>query len=136
MNILWEKKRSDLSLKLELINVVFRVGIVFAMFKTGILWVCISLCIAEFFNFLVYAKIIEKVSAYGLVKQIKDIVPIIFFALVSSFITYYFIISHFDNNIIKIIVGIISIATIYTLLLFIKRGYEIKEILKLITKKV
>ena len=136
MNILWVKKRSDLSLRLEMINIVFRLGIVFAMYQTGILWVSIALCIAEFLNYLVYAKVIERVCSHGLVKQLQDLVYPFFAAALSSYSAYYFLLPQFENNFIKLLISVPSIILIYATLLLIRRGYEVNLIWSLLNKKL
>ena len=135
MNILWVKKRSDLSLRLEMINIVFRLGIVLVLFKSGVLWVCIALCIAEFLNFLVYSKVIEKVCTYGLFKQLKDLAYIVFSSSVSCCISYYFVVTQIENNILSIITGGISIIFIYLILIFIRKGYEYDLVLNIFKSK-
>ena len=135
MNILWVKKRSDLTLRLESINIIFRLGIVFALYKTGILWVCIALCIANFLSCLVYAKVVEKECTYGLLKQLKDLAYIFFAAIASSFAAYNLVLPNFENNVIRIVLGTIVIAVIYAVLLLMKGGYEVKLLLSVIKKK-
>ena len=122
MNILWVKKRSDLSLQLEIINVVFRVGIVISLFRLGILWVCIALCIAEVLNFIMYAYYAGKVNSYNLPRQIKDTIPIFINASLSYVIVRYFAISNISNNLLCIGIGSILMIAIYILLTKLFQG--------------
>lgn len=105
MNILWVKKRSDLSLKLEIINLIIRLSTVFALYKYGILWVSIALCIAEFLNFILYACVVRKVNSYGLLGQLKDVLHLLLSVSIPSLFTYYFLLTYIDDNIIQIFAG-------------------------------
>lgn len=121
MNILLIKKHSDISLKLEIINLALRLGLVIGLYKLGILWVCIALCIAEFINFLIYAKVVEKVSTYGMIEQIRDLWYIIFAAVISSSITYYLAVPNINNSVISIVVGFVLTFTLFSLFMLLKR---------------
>lgn len=136
MNILWVKKRSDLSLKLEIINIIFRLGLVVALYKTGVLWVCIALCIAESLNFIVYASVVGKINTYGLVKQLKDLSYMFISAAVSALFIYYLIIPYIENDILDILVGFTSFIILHFILLYIKQGYEIQIIFDIVKKQL
>lgn len=123
MNILWVKKRSDLSLRLEIINIVFRLTIVLGFLKLGILWVCIALCIAEVLNFLMYAYYVGKVSSYGLTSQIKDLVFIFGVSAVSAFFVNHIVLHYCSSSILQFFVGTILIIAFYAMFIYIQKGY-------------
>lgn len=135
INIFWVKKRSDLSLKLEIINLIFRLSIVLALFKIDILWVSIGLCIAEFLNFFVYAIFTGRINSYGLIGQLKDMSYLFFSAAVSALVVFYLVLPNIDNNILSVIIGFISIFVLYALLLFIRGGLEVRLLKEMINKR-
>lgn len=86
MNILWVKKRSDISLYLEIISMVNKLLIIIFLFQYELLGVCIALLVAEFVNFLIYAIFVGRIATYGIIAQIKDLIPIFIPAIISSFV--------------------------------------------------
>ncbi len=130
INMLWVKKRSDLTLKLECIAVSLRIIIVLTLYSFGILWVCIALCIADIINFLVYAKICERVCSYGLFRQLKDTLQLLFSSLIAALVAYYSI-SLVEGNVLQLFVGATSLVLVnailtYTLNKNLRKYYKIR----------
>ncbi len=122
MNILWVKKRSDISLRLEAINITLRILIVLALFKLGILWVCVALALAELLNFVIYARCVGRVISYSLGRQLADLYPIYVVAAAAAIVTHAAA-QQIAEPVIALIVGVVVMALLYCGLLILVRGY-------------
>ena len=103
LNLLTIHGRSDLFLKLEIIKKIIGVIILLLTVKHGVLVLCIGYCLyclVEIFTDTYYTG---KLFKYGLIKQIKDIAPV----LVLSFVIFMI---GFINNYIGILSPILQLS--------------------------
>ena len=137
INILWIKGRSDLTLILEILSIAIKFTIVFFVYDQGLLTVCILLGIGLMITSIIYAYFVGKVCKYGLLKQLKDLLPVILKSAVSAFIVY-LLVPYIENGILKIICGVLMLFFINVILTISIRGTDynvMKEVFKNIKLK-
>lgn len=111
LNLLYVKGRTDLVLKLELIKKPIGFTILFATLPFGIYAMVIGKAIYEFIAFSFNCYYTGKILNYGEIKQLKVLIPVFIQVALMGVVTH-FVIMPFDDNLIKVIVGI-SVATIF-----------------------
>lgn len=124
INILWVKKRSDLSLMLEVINTSIKLVVIISLFRYGILAVCAGLTLVTIINFFTYAYFISNISSYSFSRQIKDILRVMLKPLLASILSYFVIEALSAGNLAKIIFGYLSIFVIDIALVVLFKGYD------------
>lgn len=137
INILWIKGRSDLTLILEILSIAIKFTILFFVYDQGLLRVCILLGIGLMISSIIYACFVGKVCKYGLLKQLKDLLPVILKSAVSAFIVY-LLVPYIENGVLKIICGVLMLFFINVILIVSIRGTEydiIKEVIENIKLK-
>ena len=135
MNILWVKKRSDLSLILEIVAMVVKLAVVLYLFRFGLLYVCMGFAVVTVINFITYAYVTSRLISYNYITQILDICKVLFKSALASFATFYLVIPNIDNNVLQLLFGFISIVVITSFLTILCKGYEYKLIVKVIKDK-
>lgn len=114
LNLLYVKGRTDLVLQLELIKKPIAFLMLFCAIPFGMYGMCLSVALYEFVAFCFNCYYTGKILDYGLLKQIKEIIPIMgysFIMTISVVIATVFIAS----PILKLIVGVFVGATVYYL---------------------
>ena len=104
ISILQVKHRPDLLLRLEVINKIVGLSILFVSIPMGFYAVIIGRSIYNFYEFLVYTTTNKKLISYTYWEQFKDIMPCFVIAVVSSILAYVAQ-SYFNSNLIKLLVG-------------------------------
>ena len=138
MNILNAIGRSDLYLKVDLLQFPI---IIFALIVTipyGVKAMVIGQVVSSVIGFFIYAYLPGKFYGYGAYAQIKDFSPIILITILSG-IPVYFVVHFFEMLIVQLILGGLTGLFIYLTLSYIfkiKELFEIKSVLlKLLNRK-
>lgn len=76
LNLLYVKGRSDLVLRLELIKKPLAFLILFASIPFGILWLVAGRVLYSFIGFCINCYYTKKILDYGIVEQIKVLIPV------------------------------------------------------------
>lgn len=124
INLLWVKKRSDLSFRLEVVGIAIKLLIVLSLFNFGLFEICIGFLVATIVNFIVYAYFTSRIIHYGVFAQVSDVIKVFIKPCLSSIFTYYFVLPMLNDNISKLVVGSIIITTITILQIIVFRGLE------------
>lgn len=121
LNLLQVKGRSDLFLKLEVIKKVLITAVLIITIPIGIKAICIGMVFQSYVALIINTYYTGRLSSLNTIKQIKELFPIWIFVFISSAISYcwcYF----FSNEIIQILITLITALFIYgTLIFFFQR---------------
>ena len=138
LNILKVKGRSDLFLKLEIINKLIVVIVLFVSIQFGIYGLLYGSVFVSIVAFFINTYYTGKFIHYGSFEQIKDIVLIIFIALVSSILVSFedsHLLDYISFDVVRLLIG-----SFIGLVTFISLSYVFKlnslfEIIKIIQRK-
>lgn len=137
VNLLQVKGRSDLSLKLSIIQKVISMTILLISVPYGMLFLCSMGILTSVFMLICNTYYTGKLIDLGFIKQLKDIMP----SLVLSGIMFacvYFAISFFSMPIVQICVGVVVGLLTYAIPAYLLKLEEFQEgilLIKTIIKK-
>lgn len=77
LNLLYVKGRTDYVLKLELMKKPIAFAIVLSSIPFGIFWMCVGKAVYDVIAFTFNCHYTKKLLNYGLVQQVKEVLPII-----------------------------------------------------------
>ncbi|SEL10964.1 Membrane protein involved in the export of O-antigen and teichoic acid [Aquimarina amphilecti] len=134
-NFINAKGRSDLFLKLEIINnilIVITLGITYSF---GIEIIAVGYVIVSFIGFFTYAYYSGKYIGYSGFKQIIDMLQ---YAFVSIFLTAgsYFLWSFIEDQLLYLVLGICTVGIGYIVCAHLLKFEEYEEIKSIIRKKI
>lgn len=104
LNLLQVKGRSDLFLRLEVIKKIVGVCIMCITIPLGITAMCIGMVVSSLISLFINTYYTGKLINIGCLKQIRDLLPILFNSLLMGSMVYLFI-QLFNNDLVKLIVG-------------------------------
>ena len=134
LNLLNVKGRSDLVLKLELIKKPIAFLILFASIPFGIWWMCLGRAFYSFFAFVVNCYYTNKIMDYGLIKQLKMLMPIFIYSTIMFALMY--LTSSLDVNVYwKLIVGIVVGVLSYLLMAIALKDESLQDLCDILLKK-
>lgn len=105
LNLLQVKGRSDLFLRLEIIKKIVGVCIMCITIPLGITAMCIGMVVSSLISLFINTYYTGKLINIGCLKQIRDLLPIFFNSLLMGSMVYLFI-QLFNNDFVKLIVGV------------------------------
>ena len=105
LNLLQVKGRSDLFLRLEIIKKIVGVCIMCITIPLGITAMCIGMVVSSLISLFINTYYTGKLINIGCLKQIRDLLPILFNSLLMGSMVYLFI-QLFNNDFVKLIVGV------------------------------
>ena len=126
-NLLLVKGRSDITMKLSITLKVIGLILLVSALPLGVLAMFYSGVVCAVIALIAYAYFIGKFINLGILKQIKDLIPIFLLSLfmfVSVKLTLYII----PNNYIKLVVGISAGVLIYIIVAYIFKFKELAEL--------
>ncbi len=130
INVLYAIGRTDLALKQQYVKFGVRVTLLIVSFKYGIIYIAFAELLSTLIHFFINTYYPSKILNYGSLKQIKDLLPIIFSSLLmimAMFLAMYFLESNIGKLFLAPIVGIpVYFGAIYL--------YKVKEFFTLIDK--
>lgn len=133
LNLLQVKGRSDLFLKLEIIKKVLGVVIIAVSLPYGLIVMCYAQILSSLICLIINTYYTGKLIGVGFFVQIKDLLPILLLS-VSMFLVVYFSINHFENDMTKLLLGVLIGALYYFTLSVLLRMPELIELKSLIKK--
>ena len=125
LTILTAKGRSDLTLKLEVIKKIIGITILCVSLKFGIVWMVTASILTSLLGLIVNTYYTKKVINYGLLYQMRDLLPLFFSTLLMWIIIRLFILI-FSNLYIQLFGGILVGGLCYFMMtrLFHKEQFE------------
>ena len=80
--------RSDIFLKLEIIETIFGLGLFILVVRVGPIWIAAMPAIASLFNVILITHFTGKMFEYGFVEQIRDIFPTLINSIIMGSFVY------------------------------------------------
>ncbi|MCI7309444.1 MAG: lipopolysaccharide biosynthesis protein [Prevotella sp.] len=105
-NLLQIKGRSDVFLRITILQKLMLIVIVLATVPLGIIYMCVGSVLLAYLTFIVNCYYIKKEINLGYIEQLKDLLPSFFLSLIMGGIVY-FICSLIEILLIKICVGFV-----------------------------
>lgn len=135
MNAIRAIGRSDIFLKLEIIERVFSIIVLLSMMRISVLSLALAYMIGELFTAYIIMVPNKKLINYGPLEQIKDLLPLIIISTIMGAIVYLIQLLNL-NNLITLIIQIPSGVIIYLLLSKIFKLYGLDFIINKIRKLI
>lgn len=135
LNLLYVKGRTDLVLKLEFIKKPIAFSILFFTLQYGIYALVIGKSIYEFVAFSINCYYTKKILGYGLIQQLKSLIPIFFNCVLMGLCVYFFM-SMFNSNFLKCLFGVLVGVISYVMGSIIMKDSNYLYILNLIRERV
>lgn len=135
LNLLYVKGRTDLVLKLEFIKKPIAFSILFFTLQYGIYALVIGKSIYEFVAFSINCYYTKKILGYGLIQQLKSLIPIFFNCVLMGLCVYFFM-SMFNSNFLKCLFGVLVGVISYVMGSIIMKDSNYLYILNLIKERV
>ena len=135
MNILYAKGRTDISFKLEFIKKPIGLLLLFASLPFGIIWMMVGKALYSVIVYFINCYYTNKIVGYGLVRQVKILMPMIVNSLLMGAIVF-LCMSFVSSPAIKLLVGISVGMVSYYLMAFIRKDDSLSEIMNIVKNKV
>ena len=130
-NLMQVKGRSDLFLRLEILKKIIGITLLFISLPFGMYYVCLSLVVYALINLAINTYFTSKLINFNILQQIKDLIRILFAALAMGIVVY--LINYIEiSYILKLILGVIIGALVYTFIAWITKMSELKQVTNLI----
>ena len=117
LNLLYVKGRSDLALRLEVIKKVLATGILLLSIPWGIVGMCWGRVMYSLIAVYLNTYYTESLIKLSLIRQMRDILPSFFLALIMGGGTWYMILL-LEGEIVQIVVGSVIALLLYGTLLY------------------
>ena len=134
LNLLQVKGRSDLFLRLEIIKKAIVTVAVFICVPFGIMGICIGSVCTSIICLAINTYYTGKLINVGFVRQMMDMAPTLLASLAMG-ATVYFAVMPFDNNWVKLAIGIPLGIVLYLTIAKVFRMPELQEALDIIHRK-
>ena len=134
LNLLQVKGRSDLFLRLEIIKKVIITVAVFICVPFGIMGICIGSVCTSIICLAINTYYTGKLINVGFIRQMMDMMPTLLASLAMGAVVY-FAVMPFDNNWVKLAVGILLGMVIYLTIAKVFRMSELQEALDIIHRR-
>lgn len=123
--------RSDLFLRLEIIKKVIGVIILVISVPFGVVVMCYASILGSFLGLFVNAYYTKREVGYGLLDQLKDLLPIILLSAL-VFVVSYIISYNVDENWLSMVLSALSSIFIFVILIKIMHFQEIEDIIQIV----
>lgn len=133
LNLLQVKGRSDLFLRLEIIKKILITIVVFVSLPFGIIGMCVGAVFTSIFCLIINTYYTGILVDLGTIRQLFDLFPSFLNSLVFSFVAYSAS-SQFDNNYMRLVVGILAATLYYLLSSKLLNFSELSELTRIISK--
>ncbi len=134
LNLLQVKGRSDLFLRLEIIKKVIITVVIFICVPYGIMGICTGAVCTSIICLAINTYYTGKLIHVGFFRQMMDMTPTLFASLATGALVY-FSVMPFDNDIVKLVIGIPLGMVFYLAIAWIFRMPELKEALDIIHRR-
>lgn len=128
INLLYVIGRTDLTLKQEYFKITIRVILTLIALQYGILYIAFAELISTILHFFINTYFPGRIMKYGALKQIKDILPLVFCGLLMTSSLYLMRIA-IENSVIQLCLAPIIAMPIYYLGIYLFRVQELKMII-------
>lgn len=131
LNLLYVKGRTDLVLKLELIKKPIAFIMLVAAIPFGLEIMCAALALYDFVAFVFNCYYTGKILNFGLIKQVRSLLPIFSYSIFMSLIvlSVYLI---FNNSLLQLVVGILLGLISYIGIAFLYKDRSLNQILQIV----
>lgn len=133
-NIINAQGRSDLYLKIDLINKVMVLVSVAITYRFGITGMIIGQILYTIITYYLYSYSTDKVLGFSVLSQIKELLPSFFISVFMGLIVFLCTYLKIENLLIQLIVQIVVGVFIYFVLCILFKINEVKEISSLINE--
>ena len=134
LNLLQVKGRSDLFLRLEIIKKVIITIAIFVCVPFGVMGICIGSVCTSLICLAINTYYTGKLIHVGFFRQMMDMIPTLLASFAMGAIIY-FAVMPFDNNVIKLTVGIPLGIMLYLSIAKVFRMPELQEAIDIIHHK-
>lgn len=134
LNLLQVKGRSDLFLRLEIIKKVIITIAIFICVPFGVIGICIGSVCTSIINLAINTYYTGKLIDVGFVRQMQDMTPTLLASLAMGAVVF-FVVMPFDNNWVKLAVGIPLGMAIYLAIAKVFRMPELQEALDILHRR-
>ena len=134
LNLLQVKGRSDLFLRLEIIKKAIITIAIFICIPFGIMGICIGSVCTSIICLAINTYYTGKLIHVGFIRQMLDMTPTLLASFTMGTIIY-FAVTPFDNNLIKLVIGIPIGVIIYLTIAKVFRMPELQEAIDIIHRK-
>ena len=135
MNILYAKGRTDISFKLEFVKKPIGLVLLFASLPFGIIWMMVGKALYSVIVYFINCYYTNKIVGYGLVRQIRILLPMISNSLVMGVITYLSM-RLVPTPALKLLVGIPVGVLSYGLLAYLRKDDSLFEIVSIVKNRL
>ena len=135
LNLLQVKGRSDLFLRLEVIKKILGVIILCITVPIGLIAMCYGQIVSSLIALVINTYYTGKLINVGFIRQMKDLTPTLSLVITMWLIIHFGILPLCPNNIIKLVVGIITGIIYYLGTAWIFKFPELKELLSILKRK-
>ena len=134
LNLLQVKGRSDLFLKLEIIKKAVILLAVFICVPFGVMGICVGAIFTSLIALVINTYYTGKLINVGFLRQMRDMTPTLLASLFMGAVVY-FAAMPFDNNIVKLVVGVPVGMALYLGIAWLFKMPELKEAIDIIKKR-
>jgi O-antigen/teichoic acid export membrane protein len=134
LNLLQVKGRSDLFLKLEIIKKAVILLAVFICVPFGVMGICVGAIFTSLIALVINTYYTGKLINVGFLRQMRDMTPTLLASLFMGAVVY-FVAMPFDNNIVKLVIGVPVGMALYLGIAWLFKMPELKEAIDIIKKR-
>lgn len=135
MNILYAKGRTDISFKLEFVKKPLGLLLLFASLPFGIIWMMVGKALYSVIVYFINCYYTNKIVGYGLVRQVKILLPIITNSLIMGIMAYISM-RFFSLPSVKLLVGIGVGMFSYLAITYIRKDESLYEVAGIIRNRI
>lgn len=134
LNLLQVKGRSDLFLKLEIIKKAIVLIAVFVCIPFGVMGICVGAIFTSLISLVINTYYTGKLINVGFFRQMRDMAPTLLASLVTGIVVYIAAMP-FENNVVKLAIGIPVGMGLYLAIAWITKMPELKEAIDIIHRR-
>jgi O-antigen/teichoic acid export membrane protein len=136
LNILKVKGRSDLVLKLGIIQKLMVILAIFITFRYGIMFLIYGQIITSIFSFFIYSFYSGRMIMYSQINQLKDLLPFMVMAIIMGSSMFLFDFIYLPNPFFQLLIKPVIGVVIYCILNYLAKTTELIEFKKIISNMV
>ena len=134
LNLLQVEGRSDLFLKLEIYKKLLGVVVLCVTIPMGLVAMCWGAVVSSLLALVLNTYYTNKLIRVGLIKQLRDLSPALFYSFSMSAVVYFFI-HLIYQKFLQLFLGIIVGIVYYFLISYLTKSQDLQEFILLIKRK-
>lgn len=134
LNLLQVEGRSDLFLKLEIYKKLLGVVVLCVTIPMGLVAMCWGAVVSSLLALVLNTYYTNKLIRVGLIKQLRDLSPALFYSFSMSAVVHFFI-HLIDQQFLQLFLGIIVGIVYYFLISYLTKSQDLQEFILLIKRK-